>query len=77
MTIVTVGFLTNLTNLLDSKPDKISNLSGGELISKKVKILVSMAGRFPSGKEFNVYIDSAASKKVFENWPGKVIFTGC
>ncbi|HEX2970052.1 MAG TPA: nucleoside hydrolase [Bacteroidales bacterium] len=76
VTIVTVGFLTNLAKLLESKPDGLSNLSGEELVTKKVKRLVSMAGSFPSGKEFNVYIDSLASKKVFENWPGEVIFTG-
>jgi inosine-uridine nucleoside N-ribohydrolase len=76
VTIVTVGFLTNLANLLESKPDQISVLTGMELVSTKVKRLVSMAGRFPSGKEFNVYIDSVASKKVFENWPGEVIFSG-
>ena len=35
-----------------------------------------MAGRFPEGREFNIYMDSAASKYVFENWPGEVIFTG-
>ncbi len=35
-----------------------------------------MAGGFPEGREFNVYIDSASSKYVFENWPGEVIFTG-
>src|SRR5512133_3369033 len=55
VTIVTVGFLTNLANLLDSKADDISNLAGGELVSKKVKLLVSMAGTFPSGREFNVF----------------------
>ena len=76
VTIVTVGFLTNLANLLASKPDESSDLSGEELIARKVKKLVSMAGRFPSGREFNVYIDSVASKKVFESWPGEVIFSG-
>ena len=35
-----------------------------------------MAGRFPEGREFNIYMDSAASKYVYENWPGEVIFTG-
>jgi inosine-uridine nucleoside N-ribohydrolase len=76
VTIVTVGFLTNLNNLLNSKPDNISSFSGKELVIKKVKRLVSMAGRFPEGKEFNIYMDSAASKFVYENWPGEVIFTG-
>jgi inosine-uridine nucleoside N-ribohydrolase len=76
VTIVTVGFLTNLANLLDSRADKYSALTGEELVSKKVKRLVSMAGRFPAGKEFNIYIDSLASKKVYEQWPGDIIFTG-
>ncbi|MGC1390632.1 MAG: nucleoside hydrolase [Bacteroidales bacterium] len=76
VTIVTVGFLTNLNNLLKSKPDNISPLNGEELVMRKVKILVSMAGRFPEGKEFNIFMDSAASKYVYENWPGEIIFTG-
>lgn len=76
LTVVTVGFLTNLANLLRSEPDDISPLNGSELVRRKVKILVSMAGRFPKGREFNIYMDSAASKYVFENWPGEIIFTG-
>jgi inosine-uridine nucleoside N-ribohydrolase len=76
VTIVTVGFLTNLRNLLLSKPDSISHLSGKDLVVKKVKNLVSMAGWFPEGKEFNVHMDSVASEYVFRNWPGEIIFTG-
>lgn len=76
VTIVTVGFLTNLGNLLKSGADEFSPLSGRDLVSKKVKVLVSMAGKFPEGREFNIYIDSVSSKYVFENWPGKIIFTG-
>ena len=76
VTIITVGFLTNLADLLRSQPDGISSLSGHELVSKKVKQLVSMAGHFPAGKEFNLHIDSVASFYVFENWPTPVIFTG-
>lgn len=76
VTVVTVGFLTNLSNLLKSQPDNASSLSGRELVSKKVRRLVAMAGRFPSGREFNVYMDSVASAYVFENWPGEIIFTG-
>lgn len=76
VTIVTVGFLTNLSNLLKSGPDAVSSLNGSDLVRKKVRRLVSMAGRFPEGKEFNIYIDSASSRYVFENWPGEVIFSG-
>jgi inosine-uridine nucleoside N-ribohydrolase len=76
VTVVTVGFLTNLANLLQSAPDAISSLTGQELVAQKVKKLVSMAGYFPSGGEYNVYTDPAASKYAFENWPTPIIFTG-
>ncbi|TDB69074.1 nucleoside hydrolase [Arundinibacter roseus] len=76
VTIVTVGFLTNLADLLLSGPDQFSDLSGRELIRKKVKKLVSMAGRFPSGKEFNVDRDPVSSKIVFEGWNTPIIFSG-
>ena len=76
VTIITVGFLTNLKNLLESKADMFSPLSGDQLIKQKVKQLVSMAGRFPAGKEFNVDRDFVASKYVFENWPTQVLLSG-
>lgn len=76
VTIVTVGFFTNLGNLLQSGPDKYSKLGGKELVERKVKELVSMAGRFPSGKEFNVREDAAASQMVFKQWPTPIILSG-
>jgi inosine-uridine nucleoside N-ribohydrolase len=76
VTIVTVGFLTNMANLLDSKPDQFSKLDGKALVKQKVKELVSMAGAFPKGHEFNVHKDSIASEKAFMNWPTPVIFSG-
>jgi inosine-uridine nucleoside N-ribohydrolase len=76
VTIVTIGFLTNLSNLYQSKADKYSPLDGKALIRKKVKQLVCMAGRFPSGREFNVEIDAAASQMVFNNWETPVIISG-
>ncbi len=39
-------------------------------------MLVSMAGRFPEGSEFNVNIDPASSQYAFENFPRPVIFSG-
>lgn len=76
VTIVTVGFLTNLANLLQSPADQYSSLAGVDLVKKKVKLLVSMAGKFPSGTEFNVEKDAIASGKVFTQWPGPIIFSG-
>jgi hypothetical protein len=53
-----------------------SPLSGEQLVEQKVKQLVSMAGRFPSGGEFNVNQDFVSSKYVYENWPTPVLFSG-
>jgi pyrimidine-specific ribonucleoside hydrolase len=76
VTIITVGFLTNLADLLQSSPDKYSKLTGKELVKKKVKQLVCMAGSFPAGNEFNVRMDAASSKIVFENWETPILFSG-
>lgn len=76
VTIVTVGFLTNLSNLLNTKADAYSSLSGTELVKRKVKRLVCMGGKFPSGYEFNVMKDAKASQNVYTNWPAPVIFSG-
>jgi inosine-uridine nucleoside N-ribohydrolase len=76
VTIITVGFLTNLSNLITSVPDKFSGLNGLELVKKKVKLLVSMAGTFPTGREFNIHRDALSARQVFEKWPVPVIFSG-
>jgi inosine-uridine nucleoside N-ribohydrolase len=76
VTVITVGFLTNLSSLLQSAPDKYSKLTGAQLVQKKVKKLVSMAGIFPSGREFNVEKDAAAAKYVFEQFKKPVVFSG-
>lgn len=76
VTIVTIGFLTNLSNLLNSTADQYSKLNGKQLIKKKVKLLVCMGGRFPSGYEFNVMKDAVASQNVYENWNTPIIFSG-
>ncbi|MEP6846467.1 MAG: nucleoside hydrolase, partial [Panacibacter sp.] len=80
VTIVTVGFFTNLANLLSSTADEYSPLDGRDLVIKKVKQLVSMAARIgddgKSGYEFNVLVDAAASKKVFAEWPTPWIMSG-
>jgi inosine-uridine nucleoside N-ribohydrolase len=76
VTVVTVGFLTNLSRLLSSPPDGVSSLTGLELVRRKVRLLVSMAGRFPSGYEFNVMKDAPASAFVFDHWPTPIVFSG-
>jgi inosine-uridine nucleoside N-ribohydrolase len=80
VTIVSVGFFTNLAGLLNSKSDEYSKLNGMALVKKKVKRLVSMAARIDkdgmSGYEFNVMVDAAASQKVFADWPTPVTISG-
>jgi pyrimidine-specific ribonucleoside hydrolase len=76
VTIITVGFFTNISNLLQSPADEYNSLSGAELVNKKVNKLVSMAGKFPSGKEFNVEEDAKASRYVFENFKKPILLSG-
>lgn len=76
VTIITVGFFTNLANLLRSGPDQYSSLSGEQLVAKKVKQLISMAGMFPSGREFNIHKDAASARYVLSSIKVPVIFTG-
>src|SRR5258705_4900803 len=80
VTVVSVGFFTNLAGLLNSTPDEYSSLSGKELVTKKVKQLVSMAARIDKdgigGYEFNVMVDAASSQKVFTDWPTPVTISG-
>lgn len=80
VTIITVGFFTNLAGLLQSGADEFSTLSGKELVVQKVKQLVSMAARLDdtkdNGYEFNVEVDTKASQVVFAEWPTPWIMSG-
>ena len=82
VTIAQVGFSTNLARLLDSKPDEFSKLAGRDLIQAKVKLLSIMAGAFQSigGNahfcEYNVVQDIANCKKLADEWPTPVVWSG-
>jgi len=80
VTIVVVGWLTNMAELLNSRPDQYSALAGRELVKTKVKELVSMGGKWPNSPrdegEYNFTMDKAAAHKVISHWPGKIMFTG-
>jgi len=80
--LVQVGFFTNFARLLDSKSDEYSELGGTELIKKKVKELVIMAGAFQTIRfntrhlEYNVTNDIPAAKNIADRWPTPVIWSG-
>ncbi|KAI1780212.1 nucleoside hydrolase [Hypoxylon cercidicola] len=89
VTLISIGFLTNLAALLDSAPDGVTPLAGSALVSAKVKELVVMGGRYPLGWEFNFGgQDPTSTSHVVNNWPrnipitysggelGEVIFSG-
>src|SRR5580658_7991247 len=68
--IVQTGFSTNLAALLDLP-------GGAELAKEKVALVVAMAGNFAGGEpEYNVRIDIASAKAVFERWPTPIVFSG-
>jgi hypothetical protein len=74
--IVTVGYLTNLQNLLLSRADAISPLDGMTLVRKKVKRLVCMGGGYPAGYEWNFYQDIGATGHIVRHWPTTIVFSG-
>ncbi|MGN5953334.1 nucleoside hydrolase [Sphingobacterium lactis] len=77
VTVVSVGFSTNLARLLQSGPDKYSKLDGKALVAKKVKVLSIMAGSFGDKKraEFNVIHDIPAARYTIANWPGEIVLS--
>ena len=80
VTIITVGFFSNLAALLNSPADVYSSMNGKDLVKRKVKQLVSMAASLgkdgKGGQEFNVQFDTKASQKVFADWPTPMIISG-
>lgn len=74
--IAVVGAMTNLRDLLVSPPDDLSPLPGRELVARKVRLLSVMGGAYPAGSESNFTVDPGATKTLFEDWPGPVIFSG-
>ncbi len=82
VTIVSVGFLTNLAALLDTRPDEASPLDGEALVKQKVKEWVCMGGVFPEGSfpggqgEYNFMYDTVASVRAINDWPTPVVFSG-
>jgi inosine-uridine nucleoside N-ribohydrolase len=76
VTFVATGPLPNLANLLVSGPDAHSPLAGTALVAKKVKQLVVMGGNYPAGDEWNFQQDVSATRKVVEDWPTPIVFSG-
>ena len=82
VTLVQVGFFHNLAALLESAPDEVSVLNGEELVKKKVKQLVVMAGAFQTihfnnrYREYNVFKDVLPARMVAQRWPTPMVWSG-
>jgi hypothetical protein len=76
ITVISIGFLTNLADLLRSPPDDISSANGVDLVAMKVKKLAVMGGSYPAGWEFNFGgIDPGSAAFVLTNCPATVNIT--
>jgi inosine-uridine nucleoside N-ribohydrolase len=82
VTMVQVGYFSNLAALLDTPEDKYSPLAGRDLVRAKVKGLSVMAGAFQAIDqnkhylEYNVTQDLAASRKLAAAWPTPIVWSG-
>jgi len=80
--MVQVGFSTNYARLLATGPDRHSDLSGQELVKKKVRLLSVMAGAFQMirgnkrYREYNIIKDIPAAKTLADQWPTPIVYSG-
>ncbi len=75
--IVTIGYKTNLRNLLTSKPDQHGDLDGVDLVRRKVARWVCMGGNFVKRQtEANLVWDAPASTYALDHWPTPIVFSG-
>ena len=74
--MVVVGFATNMARLLETEADEYSELSGKELVARKIKSLAVMAGSFDgtTHSEYNVQMDVESYKTLVSQWPTDITF---
>jgi hypothetical protein len=76
--LIQVGLAANLADLVESKPDHVSQLSGIDLIRKKVRLVEVMAGAFTSIEgndhflEANVRNGIGSMQRFTDAWPNDV-----
>ncbi len=79
VTLVTIGMLNNLSELLQSPKDERIPLSGLELVSQKADEVIAMAGDFSQNQEhaeFNIKMDIPSARYVAEHCPVPVTYLG-
>lgn len=79
VTIVVTGSQSNLQNLLNSGPDRYSDLTGKQLVAQKVDRLVSMGSLCTvdwGWAEWNIALDPGAAAQVANEWPTQIVYSG-
>jgi hypothetical protein len=78
--VVTVGYVTNMRDLLNTKPDDDNPLSGVDLVRQKVQRWVCMGGRYPEhlkhGNYGNFMPDPQSTVDAIARWPTTIYFSG-
>lgn len=65
VTVITIGMFTNISAILNKDPI---------LFNKKVHSIVSMGGKYPKGKEYNIEKDPLSAENVLEKYRGMIVF---
>lgn len=80
VTIAVTGKLRNIANLLQTKGDRYSPLSGRQLVAQKVDTLFVMGGRYPESverAESNFYnAENCAARQAIDSFPRPIVFNG-
>lgn len=72
VTVLSIGFLTSLANLLTSSPDEYSQLDGVSLVAQKIKRIIIMGGKFDEtdkNGEYNIQQSGSFAETFFRLLP--------
>ena len=75
VTVISIGFLTSLANLLVSQPDEYSDLNGVELARRKIKQIIIMGGKFDEADktgEYNIMQSGRFARIFFDLFPKEI-----
>ena len=78
VTLVTIGMMNNVADLLRSEPDEISDKNGLELVRDSVRCMYSMGGNFKDFEyeEYNIKTDVKSANYVAAHFPAPIIYAG-
>ena len=78
VTMVAIGMLNNIAELLKSEPDDICSLCGVELLKNSVEVMYVMGGNFSdlTYAEWNISHDIKNAQYVAENFPMPIVYCG-